>query len=416
MLYQNGKRLLHLFLNQFFAEIRIVGDAPIEEGPLLVVSNHPNHAMDPFLVTKTFSRDLWFISRGDIFQKPIVSWFLKAAHLVPVYSREEREEDPSLSNESTFQFSTETLLEKKAIVIFPEGMSRNVRTLHPVRSGAARMALQAEVSNHDRLGLKIQPLGLTYMSMRQFQSTVTVNVGPPIELDSYTEEFRVDSEKAVERLTDRIEQDLKKIIVEVENEDHDVLLHKVAKLFASKAYERNDFARLNEIASAIEALAPRFPEKRREIESALDQTFLSWDEWGISGEKGIRPRASLLLLSPFVGIGYVINALPYFIVGPLARKLNTHPGGLAVAKFSTGIFVFAAWYLLISLVLFLITDSFCIGILTFCGLIIFGVLTNRALHDVKISLLALLRPSIFYNLSRERDRLIEEIESLRASS
>ena len=89
-------------------------------------------------------------------------------------------------NEQSFDAVCTRLASGAAVLIFPEGVSLGTRTLEPMRSGAARIALQAEAQKSPALGLSIQAAGLIYSDMPVFGSQVTVHLGEPFELTEYS--------------------------------------------------------------------------------------------------------------------------------------------------------------------------------------------------------------------------------------
>ena len=66
------------------------------------------------------------------------------------------------------------------MALFPEGHSHNEPRRLPLKTGAARIALETE-ARHGPLGLKIVPVGLTYDEKGKFRSRVLVRVGDPID-------------------------------------------------------------------------------------------------------------------------------------------------------------------------------------------------------------------------------------------
>src|SRR6185295_5426452 len=63
--------------------------------------------------------------------------------------------------------------------IFPEGISHDEPHLQPLRTGAARIALEAELK-FGPLGVSIVPVGLVFDERGTFRTRVLVVVGEPI--------------------------------------------------------------------------------------------------------------------------------------------------------------------------------------------------------------------------------------------
>jgi hypothetical protein len=72
-----------------------------------------------------------------------------------------------------------------AVLIFPEGKSHNEAGLEPLKTGLARLALQAR-DDHGIKGVQILPLGLIFEAKGTPGTVVGVRVGSAIEMDTWT--------------------------------------------------------------------------------------------------------------------------------------------------------------------------------------------------------------------------------------
>src|SRR6185369_6011297 len=77
-----------------------------------------------------------------------------------------------------------TLEKRGAVLIFPEGKSHNEAALEPLRTGLARLALQARASQEIR-GVRILPIGLVFEDKGTPGSGVEVRVGDAIDMDTW---------------------------------------------------------------------------------------------------------------------------------------------------------------------------------------------------------------------------------------
>jgi hypothetical protein len=89
-------------------------------------------------------------------------------------------------NASSFGEILKTLERDRAVLIFPEGKSHNESGLEPLRTGLARLALQAR-DNQSIRGVQILPIGLIFEDKGAPGSVVGVRVGEPIEMDDWTD-------------------------------------------------------------------------------------------------------------------------------------------------------------------------------------------------------------------------------------
>ncbi|RIL12437.1 MAG: hypothetical protein DCC75_00430 [Proteobacteria bacterium] len=417
MIYSLGKRVFLFALRQFFGSIKICGAEALEKGPLLVVANHPNFFLDPLLVLSAYRRDLWFLAKSTIFRGPVVSSFLKACHLVPIYRRMDNPEEMH-KNKEVFAVAAQTLREGDAIVIFPEGISLSERKLKPVKSGAARIAILAEEESDFNLGLKIQAAGLTYVDPQVFGSSVTVNLSEPLAVAEFRAEYEANPQAAVRKLTGRIEEMIRAVTVEVKEAEHQLLVEMIAKLYESRESALNAKARFEVVAKNVQLLGPKYPEKKREIEERLSSYFLVAGLFGVAPGQSISPRlhpAALAVLSPLVILGALFCWLPYRSAGILAAARSKDPVTVGSSKYTVGIFCFAVWFLILAVIIFAALPGIqAIGISAL--LLGSALLANRYLAELRISALVWLWPAKrkpTHVIAQLRDDLIEELEGLR---
>src|SRR5262249_36808529 len=88
------------------------------------------------------------------------------------------------------------------VALFPEGHSHSEPGLLALKTGAARIALEAE-ARYGPLGVRILPVYLNYEAKHCFRSRVRVVVGPPID-PARVQLAPVEETAAVRALTMRI--------------------------------------------------------------------------------------------------------------------------------------------------------------------------------------------------------------------
>ena len=148
---------------------------PLPEGPLLLVGNHPNALIDPGLMIAVSTRPLTFLAKEPIFRMPGLGTLVRALGALPVVRAQD---DPARMRENleALGAAARGLAEGRAIALFPEGRSHSEPSLGALKTGAARLALQAGVP------VRIVPLGLTYAEKGRFRSTVRVEFGQALEV------------------------------------------------------------------------------------------------------------------------------------------------------------------------------------------------------------------------------------------
>ncbi len=222
-------------LDLYFLEVRVSGAAPAE-GPVLIACNHPNSIMDAVVLAATVGRPIHFLARSGLFSHPLVGALLRSAGAIPVYRRQDGPVDPS-ANEGAFRAAFEVLAAGGLIGVFPEGQNAPLRHVRAIKTGVARIALQAEENNEWSLGLRIVPVGLNYEERDRFLSRVLVRFGEPIELRLWREAFGSDPRGAVRALTEQVQEAMRTLAVHVHDEADTALLGAIDALIGQELHE-----------------------------------------------------------------------------------------------------------------------------------------------------------------------------------
>jgi 1-acyl-sn-glycerol-3-phosphate acyltransferase len=372
--------------------------------------------MDPVIVDSVFRRGIWYLAKAPLFANPIAGAILRAAHLVPIYRRQDNAD--MTKNADTFRVAAETLRRGAAVAIFPEGTSMGEMRLLPLKSGVARIAFQAEASAGWSLNLRIQSLGITYSDMYRFRSSATVTASEPIVVSAFRSQYESDPGTAVDQLMERVESDLRSVTVDIKDQAHAALIDAISRLYRSRG-DLDDRQRLAVIVQNVERAGSLDPALRRSIQQRLDLYLEAAAGLGLAGDEEfgseLRPT-HLPFVFPFVILGAVLGWLPYRLVGVAASRYADEPVYVATTKFVAGMILFPLWFGIIATLFGLWADSLVVGVLCFLGFSLAGFLTNRYLPVARMKLISLLWPakvSPFELLQKIRDQLITDLESFR---
>lgn len=190
MIYRVFRWIAGIALHWFYRDIRVVGwEQMPTTGPLLIAVNHRNALVDSLLIGWVMPRKITMTAKATLLDNPFVAALFKFVGVVPLRRVSDEARKPNglpsdhSRNSGAFKEILQTLEKGGAVLIFPEGKSHNESGLEPLRTGLARLALQAR----DPLGIKnvrILPIGLVFEDKGTPGSVVEVHIGNAIEMDT----------------------------------------------------------------------------------------------------------------------------------------------------------------------------------------------------------------------------------------
>jgi len=191
VIYRVLRWIAGIALHWFYSDIRIVGDEKIPgRGPLLIAVNHQNALVDSLIAGWIMPRPITITAKATLTSNQLIATLFRIVGVVPLrrvndesQKRNGAPQDPS-RNRGAFSEIQRILKNRGAVLIFPEGKSHNAASLEPLRTGLARLAIQAR-DEQKADGLQILPVGLIFDDKGTPGSVVSVRVGAPIEMDAW---------------------------------------------------------------------------------------------------------------------------------------------------------------------------------------------------------------------------------------
>ncbi|HET9012646.1 MAG TPA: 1-acyl-sn-glycerol-3-phosphate acyltransferase, partial [Gemmatimonadaceae bacterium] len=190
MLYRALRGAADIALHWYYADVVVQGAERIPaDGPLVIVSNHPNALVDALLVGTTLRRRVLITAKATLFEHPLLAPVLRGVGVVPLRRAKDaraaasRGSATAARNTESFRQVTDALVRGGAVLVFPEGISHDQPALAPLKTGAARMALAA--ADAGARGIRVLPLGLIFERKEQPRSRVLVRAGDPIDVDAW---------------------------------------------------------------------------------------------------------------------------------------------------------------------------------------------------------------------------------------
>jgi glycerol-3-phosphate O-acyltransferase/dihydroxyacetone phosphate acyltransferase len=282
---------------------------------------------------------------------------MRAFDAIPVFRP--RDGADASRNEETFRRCRELLERGGWLMLFPEGTSHSDPQLKPLKTGAARIALQAEAAADFKLGVRIVPVGLLYEDKTIFRSRVGAALGEPRTLERYRDRYREDERQAVEELTAEIDAALSAVVLEADSRE---LWNGIVAVAGWTSEDGGkDVARLEErsreLARAFTRLQARDPARATQIVEDTRRFATALRSVGVddpfSLEAPLAPRLGTLVrfvlpvvtLWPVALVGAVLGWVPYRLVGLLAVRLaKTETDVVSTLKAILGLVVMiGAW-------------------------------------------------------------------------
>ena len=356
-------RLVRFVLKIFFREVEVVGAERIpRDRPLVLVANHVNGLIDPLLLWGPLPVQPRFLAKSTLWNIPVVRPFLAMAGAIPVYRRQDEGADLA-KNAETFARSHELLSQGGALALFPEGKSHSEPALQPLKTGAARIVLEAE-RKFPGLGTRIVPVGLLFDAKQAFRSRALVQVGEPIDPAPEAAIAGQDPVEAVRSLTGRIDEALKDVTLNYETWEDARLIARAADLYRRRNPELPGRGRLSEAVTfrraflaGYHALRARHPERVAAVAAAVrdydrllhalrlrdDQVAAAYPPTPVL-RFVVRALLRLLVHLPVAVVGTALSWPVYRLVGAIVRRATRDPDQVATFKVFGALILFPlAW-------------------------------------------------------------------------
>jgi 1-acyl-sn-glycerol-3-phosphate acyltransferase len=206
----------------YFKKIHLVGIENIpKKRAILFVSNHQNALIDPLLIGAFTPRELHFLTRADIFEKPLIRALLSTVNMLPIYRMGDGMNSLQ-KNEKIFKECYTILGKNGTVLIFPEGNHNIKRRVRVLSKGFTRIVFGA-LENNPELEIDIVPIGINYTNAKKYASSVSIWFGKPIAVNPYYTENETNG--ASTDLKNTVREAMKKLVSHIENqEDHDQIV------------------------------------------------------------------------------------------------------------------------------------------------------------------------------------------------
>ena len=251
---------------------------------------------------------------------------MRGLDALPVYRKQDGAN--TAANDSTLTAAVAALTAGRAITIFPEGKSHSEPQLSALKTGCARIALEAVRAG---AAVKIVPVGLTYEEKNRFKSRVHIEVAPAIAASGFIEQLGEDPFEAAKRLTVAIAAALRAVTLNLTQWEDLPIIETAESLYAlTQGDEAGNAERHRAFAKGMAILRDEQPERFEQLKAQVASFRRRLDLVKVSPKEltlEYRPltvvrfvlRNLLWLLGlPLFALGMLLFTIPYW--GPLAAS------------------------------------------------------------------------------------------------
>lgn len=262
-LYRAMPLISELAVRSYY-RVTVAGGRLPATGPVLVVANHNNSLVDPALVAALAGRNVRFMAKSTLFTHPLVGWLIRGVGSVPVYRQQD---DPTKMSQNldSFRDVHRVLAQGDVVGIFPEGISHSMSRLAPLKTGAARIALGAAAQHGS--DFPIIAMGLVFRDRDTFRSEAHVIIGEAVRWNDLVGDST--SRSAVRELTERIEQAMRRVSVNLERWEDEPVVRTAEAVwraeFDADASPAAEVERLRITTDALQALRDGGASEWREV-------------------------------------------------------------------------------------------------------------------------------------------------------
>jgi len=314
------------------------------DGPVVFAVNHPNGLVDPLFLLCFAPRPVSFLAKAPLLRYPVIGWLVRAFDTIPVYRKQD---NTTGSNEETFSRARDVLQRGGSIAIFPEGTTHDDPRLRELKTGAARIALGADVP-----ALTVVPTGIYYTDKHVFRSSALVLFGEPI-LVQPTEVKGEPPVEAVEHLTGAIDAGLDAVTLQADSHAALALIARAEDIFTADDEQplAEEFDLRRRFIEGYHYLSARDPKRLEQLQQKIAQ-FESELRRAKLDVHELRPRVDalrlfrVLVLLPLALAGAVLHYPTYRLIGFVAGRLaKGERNVLATMKFLAALLLYPLTYI-----------------------------------------------------------------------
>jgi 1-acyl-sn-glycerol-3-phosphate acyltransferase len=355
----------------YYDEIIVIGTENIPvNGGFIFAPNHRNALMDALaavLITPKH-KSTTFLARADIFKNKNVAKFMRFSKIMPAFRIRDGFENLGKNNE-VFDQCVELLEANQALCIMPEGNQELPHKVRQLVKGIFRVAFSVQQRNKTEHPLQIVPVGFDYGDIVKYGKHLIINIGKPIDVSDYSQSHIENPPKAVNEIKDELKHRLEQLTLHIDSEkNYESILSaieyshlKMLRKSEQKPTTLSAYNMRKQLADKLCAVDKEQPERLEELATLTSEYKNSLEKHRIQyrnvdckkSAKTLLLNSLLLIISfPFAMVGFLMNALPFFMPVWIRKILKVKfEGFFSSIQFVLGLILFPVFYLTQSLLL-----------------------------------------------------------------
>jgi glycerol-3-phosphate O-acyltransferase / dihydroxyacetone phosphate acyltransferase len=342
-----------LCLRIFFRRIELLGLERVPStGSVVFAVNHPNGLVDPLFLLCFAPARVSFLAKAPLFGYPIIGSIVRAFDTIPVYRKQEVGGGSlAEANAQMFARAREVLQRGGSIAIFPEGTTHDDPKMRELKTGAARIALGANVEMTSE-AMTVVPTGIYYTAKHAFRSSALVLFGEPIQVQPLGIEGEPPVDD-VDRLTAAIDAGLDAVTLQAESHSALELIARAEDIFSADDEQPliEEFDLRRRFLEGYHYLCRTDPQRLAKLEHSMRRLETELRRAKLDVHE-LQPRVNiahlllLLLLLPFALIGAVLHWPTYLLVDALTKRFSKgERNQMATVKFLAALAFYPVTYI-----------------------------------------------------------------------